>query len=491
MKLNDIKQKDFDFIYELTSNKIVMKHIVDGKVWNEEKTQRFVRFSIEEQDLENRKRNQFYYIINVPLEDREGDRPIGIIGFFQEKDKNYYLRVFLNPNEQGKGYFSKSLSLVINRLKTYKNIDKLYADVHQTNEKMNKILSKKYFFNKVKYYKEKATNQYIIYLRPYTYLVKSDFISERVIDHLFKLRGNWKKYDSSMGRNPDYIRLDGKHYYDKSNYKYKSILKNIVNDKKNKITVKSELIKTMGNSPYMLNTFIFDHLEELNKIKEKMINEDRAWILKPDRGFAGDAIQVVRKRDFKDLKLHPKYSRWSIQEYIENPLLVDGRKFHLRVLFLYRAKGFSFWFKKIPVYLAAKKFVYDNFDDHEIHISHYSEKEPARYIEDLSFNKKQLINIIKQLKIIMSDLADKIKDAGCYERDSIRCYEIFGIDLMLTDDLDLKLIEVNSKVGFKEFVNDEYEFNKNLLKSELEITTDYFLPPKNEIEKERCDFVKI
>ena len=445
MKLNDIKQKDFDFIYELTSNKNIMKHIVDGKVWDEEKTQRFIRFSIEEQDLENRKRNQFYYIIL-----NDDDIAIGVIGFFQEKDKNYYLRIFLNPSEQGKGYFSKSLALIINRLKTYKNVDRLYADVHQTNEKMNQILSKKYFFNKVKYYKQKATNQYIIYLRPYTYLVKSDYISDKVIDQLFKLRGNWKKFEK--GTTPDYLRLDGEHYYDKSNYKYKSILKNIVNDKKNKITVKSELIKTMGNLPYMLNTFIFDHKEEFNKITEKMISKDRAWILKPDKGFAGDAIQIIRKRDFKDLKLSPKYSRWSIQEYIENPLLIDGRKFHLRVLFLYRAKGNSFWLKKIPVYLASKKFVYDKFDDRDIHISHYSENEPARYIEDLSFNKKQLVNIVKQLKIIMNELADKIKDTGCYERDSIRCYEIFGVDLMLTDDFDLKLIEVNSKVGFKESV---------------------------------------
>ena len=276
MKLNDIKQKDFDFIYELTSNKNIMKHIVDGKVWDEEKTQRFIRFSIEEQDLENRKRNQFYYIIL-----NDDDIAIGVIGFFQEKDKNYYLRIFLNPSEQGKGYFSKSLALIINRLKTYKNVDRLYADVHQTNEKMNQILSKKYFFNKVKYYKQKATNQYIIYLRPYTYLVKSDYISDKVIDQLFKLRGNWKKFEK--GTTPDYLRLDGEHYYDKSNYKYKSILKNIVNDKKNKITVKSELIKTMGNLPYMLNTFIFDHKEEFNKITEKMISKDRAWILKPDK----------------------------------------------------------------------------------------------------------------------------------------------------------------------------------------------------------------
>lgn len=488
MKLEEIKENDFDFIYSLTSNIEVIKHIENGKLWDEEKTKLFIKYSLEEQQMDDKKRFHYYYIIT------DKNNQIGVIGFFKQKDNNYYLRIFLDPQYQGQGYFSKSLNLLKDKLIKIKQVFKLYADVHQSNEKMNLILKNKFFFNKIKYYGSIAVNQYIIFLKNYTYLVKSDYINDKDIDELFKIRGNWVKHNG-IDNKIDFIRLDGKHYFDKRNRKYKVIIKNIVNDGKKKLDVKSNLIKTLGKKSYLPITYIFDHYEELNKIKDKLISEERAWILKPDGGFAGEGIKIYKKKDLNKIKLNNKYKRYNLQEYIENPLLIDGKKFHLRVLFLYKAssplnKSLSFWFKHIPVYLAKKKFKYNNFDDDEIHISHYDEKQEAIYLEDLNFNKKQLTKILMEMKIILNDLAKNLK-AECYKGDCLRCYEMFGIDLMITDDYEVKLLEFNSKIGLKEFTKDEFQFNKSLLEAELEITVDKFLPPKNKIEKEKCDFVAI
>ena len=490
MKLLDIQEDDYDFIHSLTSDKKIMQYIVDGKVWSEEKTKRFINYNIDEQKLSTKKRNQFYYIIH------DKNQNIGIIGFFQEKDQNYYLRIFISPKFQGQGYFAKALKIVKDLLVEYKGVDSLYANVHKNNHKMNQILKSKYFFDLSRTIGKKEVNRYIIFLRKYTYLVKSDYISQKVIDNFFKARGNWIKF--SVGKYPDYLRLDGKHYGDVSNRKYKALLKNIVNDKKKILTVKSQLYKTLGNKGYFPNTFIFDHPQQLETIEKKLFSEDRAWIFKPDNAFSGEGIVISRKKDFPKLRLNSgkKFKRWSVQEYIENPMLIEGKKFHLRVLFLYRAsdidgkKGNSFWFKHIPVYLAKKNFVYDNFEDEEIHISHYSEEQEALYLEDLNFNRKQLTSILMQLKIIMLDLADNLK-ANCYEGDCLRCYEMFGVDLMLTDDMELKLIEFNSKIGLKEFTKDSFKFNQNLLQAELEVAVDYFLPPQNKIKESNSDFVPI
>ena len=489
MKLTDIKESDFDFIYSLTSNQDVIKHIENGKLWDKEKTKTFIEYSLEEQKIPNKNRFHYYYIIS------DKNKQIGIIGFFKEKDKNYYLRIFLDPQFQGQGYFTKSLNIIKERLLKYKNVEKLYADVHQTNEKMNIIMRNKFFFNKVKYYGKIAVNQYIIFLRNYTYLVKSDYIPEKVIDKFFKDRGNWIKHNPKSSIEVDYIRLDGKHYYDKNNRKYKSILKNIVNDGKKKLDVKSNLIKTLGKKHYLPTTYIFDHQEEFEKIKQKLISNERAWIFKPDGGYSGKGIEIYRKKDFEKIKINPKYKRWNLQEYIENPMLIDGKKFHLRVLFLYRAgylnkPASSFWFKHIPIYLAKKKFKYDDFNDEDVHISHYQTDQEALYFQDLNLNKNQMVKILKDIKLIMIDLANNLK-AGCYKNDCLRCYEIFGVDLMITDDYKVKLIEFNSKIGLKEFTNDEFKFNQHLLQAELELTADYFLPSKNKLNKEKNDFILI
>lgn len=488
MKLLDIKEKDYDFIYKLTNNKEVIQHIAKGLTWDEEKVKTFIKYNLEEQQLSNDDRIQFYYIIHGD------DKDIGIIGFYKELDKNYHLRIFLDTSFQGKGYFSKSLELVKSRLKKYKNVDKLYAEVHQTNEKMNAILRRKYFFNGVKYKGGKPLNQYIIFLKNYTYLVKSDYIPEKVIDQIFKARGNWSKFVS--GTYPDFLRLDGNHYFDKNNRKYKPIIKNIVNDQKTVLTVKSKLIKTLGNKPYLPNTFIFSHREELLKISQKLMSQDRAWILKPDRGYSGEGIQISLKRDLEKVKLAKKFNRWSLQEYIPNPLLINDRKFHIRLLFLYRAnpnpkeRGNSFWFKHMPIYLAKKPFVYDNFEDEDIHISHYSDEQKPLYLQDLPVTKKQLTSILLDIKLILIDLADALR-ANCYPGDSKRCYELFGVDLMITQDFEVKLIEFNSKLGLKEFTKDPLEFNKKLLEAELRVTADHFLHPKNTVENKNCDFVLI
>lgn len=487
MILKDIKENDFDFIYSLTSNINVIKHIENGKIWDEEKTKTFIKYSVEEQELPNKNRYHFYYIIS------DGKKQIGVIGFFKQRDDNYYLRIFLDPKFQGQGYFTKSLNLLKDLLVKYKKVDRLYAEAHETNSKMNIILKNKFFFNKVKNYGKIVVNQYIIFLRKYAYLVKSDYISEKVIDEIFKNKGNWVKH--KYGNKPDYIRLDGKHYYDKNNYKYQSLLKNIVNDGKNKLTVKSNLFKTLGNKPYLPTTYFFNHIEELNKIKLKLISESRAWIFKPDEGFSGEGIQVLTKENFHKINLNKKFKRWNLQEYIENPLLIDGRKFHLRVLFLYRSgfakeKSKSFWFKHVPVYLSKEKFIYDDFENEDIHISHYQAEQEALYLHDLKFSKKNLSKIVKEMKIIMLDLADNLK-AGCYKDDSLRCYELFGVDLMITKDFDVKLIEFNSKIGFKEFTKDKFPFNKTLLESEIEITCDYFLPPENKKLETDTNFVFI
>jgi len=61
--LNDIKEEDFDDIYNMTSQKSIMKFIGDGKVWNEEKVSKFIGYNLQEQGQNRNQRKEYYYKI--------------------------------------------------------------------------------------------------------------------------------------------------------------------------------------------------------------------------------------------------------------------------------------------------------------------------------------------------------------------------------------------------------------------------------------------
>jgi RimJ/RimL family protein N-acetyltransferase len=160
MKLREIIQEDYNFIHSLTNNPNIYKFIRDGKPWGEGKVTRFVKKCLEDQSLPPSERDNFYF----PIESDKGEN-VGLIGISNRK-KRYSLTVFIDPCYQGQGYFSKSLTVLLQRLGRYKaKLNYILAQVHTQNDKMNAILSSK--FEHVGAFKigEIPVNEFRIYLR--------------------------------------------------------------------------------------------------------------------------------------------------------------------------------------------------------------------------------------------------------------------------------------------------------------------------------------
>lgn len=477
MKLLPIRKRDYKDINKLVFNPKIMEHIGNGKTWDIEKLTNFIIYNLREQKLENDKREHYYYRI---IDD---DKLIGIIGFYLNKGK-WNLKVFINPQKQGKGYFSKALKQLLKRLKEHKNVDLLYSQVHKNNQKMNDIMLKKYYYDKSFNIGKIKVNQYIIFNRPYTYLVKSEYIPSSTVEDIFKMRKNWIKWDSSISENPDFLHLDGKHYYDKRNQKYNVLLKNMINNSNNPAIEKTKLFialvrKHLASLRYLPRTYFYqkDSKHDLEAY-QKIFDEGTPYIIKPDGGYAGSGINVVTT--FEELKYIQKsrHQRWSFQEYITDPVLIDNRKFHMRVLYIQRDDGEGFMFSQIPIYRAKKHFVLGNYNDNDIHISHYSDKDTELYLDDLE-DQLDVNSILKQIKFILKDVNSIINNI-CYP-ETKNCYEMYGVDFMISVSEGVKLIEFNHKIGLKEFKGAQFPFNRILLNAELIVTTDYYMPPEEKI----------
>lgn len=491
MKLSPISKIDSEQIKNLVNTSSVMRFIGDKKNWNNEKIANFFIYNLREQKLSNSEREYFYYTMSETKKKEEVF--IGIIGFYLKKDK-YNLTVFIKPSQQKKGYFKQGLKMIMEKLKEYKNVDHIYSQVHADNDKMNQIMSNNYFYIKSFNIGAIKVNEYIIYNRKYTWFAKSDYIPISTFEAAFSSRKDtWEKWDPSVSNNPDFIHLDGTHYYDRRNEKYNVLLKNVSNNSRNPAIEKSALFmslkKKFPEADYLPTTYFYNPArDDYNKYKN-IFKENKPWILKPDGGFSGKDITILT--NFKQLR-QLKKSMWSVQEYIQNPLLIDKRKFHIRVLFIHRDDGKGFMFKLMPIYLSKKEFKLSDYDDHDIHISHFSEEQQELYFNldyvDFGVSKSEIEKLETKIKNILKDI-NSIIYMGCYP-ETKRCYEMYGADFMINSNMEVKLIEFNHKIGLKEFKSD-INFNALLINAELDITSDYYFRTSSDrMKTEYMSFVK-
>ena len=464
MKLRAIKIEDFTAIYRLTKNEDVMQYVGNGRPWSHEKVYNFIDYNLEEQEMNNQGRKNFYYVVE------EGKNFIGIIGFHLMR-KKYVLTVFFYKSKQNKGAFSPALELLKKKIKKAKpNLTHIYAQVHIHNDKMLALSEAKFVDNGYSIVGGKEVREFIINLDKYSFFNDGD----NMIIKLLEKRGNWEIIEDK--KKLDFLYLEGPAMYDKKYYHYNTLLRNN-NDNHQYFTMKNKLYHTLRGSKYLLENYDIN-----DKILEEKIDGSTIWIIKPVQGYAGAGIIISKdKKDIqKHIKKFKKYSQWVLQKYIENPLLYENRKFHFRIYMLVHNDKF-YYYQKGLVALANKIFTLTAFEDKDIHDTRF--KDQVLLFPDI-FETDLVDKIYVSIEEIIRELkSNKIK---CFP-DSKYCYQIFAMDLMILDNLDIKLLEINEKVSQK-FI--QPDFKKAFLESQIQTVVDSYFPPKI-TSKDKNYFVEV
>ncbi len=196
------------------------------------------------------------------------------------------------------------------------------------------------------------------------------------------------------------------------------------------------------------------------------------WIWRPSSGWEGRGVHAVSSAEeleelwseFKKTKKHRNDSIL-ISKYIDNPLLVGGYKFHIRMHLIIKIKNKKVTGalvksgKIIRSKLPYKKEDYRNPNIHDTHAKYnaplkFPEDFPRDYSADTIFAK--MLNAVSIATSITSN--PKIKSLGfdpisVYPEDSgekTTGFQIFGCDFMVDENGKLYLIEINRKPGFSE-----------------------------------------
>jgi hypothetical protein len=342
------------------------------------------------------------------------------------------------------------------------------------------------------------------------YLFKSDYIPDDLVNKIFSiLYGNqWKPYDYLNNTIPDFTHLDGHFNQDKSLSTKYSNLRNVVDDNKYTIANKSNLYNNIKKYLPLKNNLvqqidvniqkIHSKQDNINKYYKYFNNNTSIWIFKPVGGFSGKFIKVfnnfntfskyiqqmihLHHNKFNKLKntnnLSKDFSQWVLQEYIDNTLLIDNRKFHMRAYFLYYIKNtvkHGYMSTIYEIALAREPYIKGNYYDSRIHDTHFYDGQQPRYFpRDFPFSDDIKNNIIEQVNLIGTFLLKEI-NSKCYN-DAKNCFEVFGIDLMVDTNYNVKLIEVNTKIGYPTPDNDEMNFCEKLTSSIIQTVIDDFYP---------------
>jgi len=263
-----------------------------------------------------------------------------------------------------------------------------------------------------------------------TYYVKTD-----CKEFTNSMKEELEKYGMKESSNfpVDFVFLSGQSAYYRNHINLKkSLLTNLIQYPD--ITDKSKLYeKFKGES------FIKDSITITDKIPE--LPSKFLKILKPVDGFGGSDIRIVQTREeIEEWMNKYKHPKWALQDYIKEPALIDGHKFHLRV-FILVINTHVYVCNKSEFVTSKKPYKSDNWNDTDIHDTHSKSTAKIQYYpETLPDGWKRKTEFKDIFKIVLKDI--KLKP----DWNSKNSYYMFGADIMFEKRKPI-LIEFNKKPG--------------------------------------------
>lgn len=244
----------------------------------------------------------------------------------------------------------------------------------------------------------------------------------------------------------------------------------ILGNKKTQYENHLKYYKTRPDYIPMTASFRRENIDTIQSIFEG----NKRFILKPENASFRNGVAIVRNHLelIEHLGKFQNYNAWIIQEYVDNPLLINDRKFHFRVYVIYIQTSeyqAAYLSKKGFIYTANKPFRPDTIDN-DVVLSGESSKDNVFYIpEDIvnNFGKKVWEdNIYPQfIKITRETLKSALEHLQCPAIKQ-KCFKIMGYDILIDKDFKCYLAEINVRDVTYKYPNEEFRksFYTNILK---------------------------
>ena len=270
--------------------------------------------------------------------------------------------------------------------------------------------------------------------------------------------------------------------YEDSIYEIKTTLKNLLKGNgvkgfstsdpdypytKNVITDKAQLYMEMSKKcPEICKKYMAESwfLSDEKRMAEYSEADDGVLIIKPLGVGAGGGegiVYVTNKEElaeFANVVKRRKQSKdrgskdYLVSKYIRNPMLIEGKKFHLRMYFMVcmkpNHKSDWFLFEEGKIITAELPYKDADYMNKKIHDTHFKSTKKNRLFPDsreLGISDKEAKSIMQQMREVLRCAYDVYKPHIASTRESKYGFEVFGCDFMVTSDVGVKLLEINAR----------------------------------------------
>jgi len=229
---------------------------------------------------------------------------------------------------------------------------------------------------------------------------------------------------------------------------------------------------------YIPQTISFT-LDEVDNVRNLFLSNPRespkVFILKPENALSRQGVGIVR--NYLELVSHldkfPQFKEWIIQDYIDNPLIFNNKKFHFRIYVIYMQTSkfqVAYLGKRGFIYTANKEFESGTFDP-DIVLSGENSKNNVFYIPDdfiRVFGKEVWESKVwpQIVKITRETLKSTLDHLQCPNNNKQKCFKILGYDILINDKYECYLAEINARNVSYKYPNEEFRnsFYKTILK---------------------------
>jgi len=227
-------------------------------------------------------------------------------------------------------------------------------------------------------------------------------------------------------------------------------------------------------------------------VEEFKKNPGLIWIMKPVAKSQGKGIFLFRKlKDITDWKKGEYQSQhdqpqpakeapetYVVQRYIDNPYLIGGRKFDIRIYVLVTSYvPLKAWlYRSGFARFSNTRFSLDSIDDHYVHLTNVAVQKTAPEYDPekgCKWSTQQLrqyltakhgIEAVEKSFRSMDDIF--IKSLQSVQKIMINdkhCFELYGYDILIDSQLKPWLIEVNASPSLTASSKEDYDLKFGLL----------------------------
>ncbi|KAF4324270.1 hypothetical protein BBO99_00000916 [Phytophthora kernoviae] len=232
------------------------------------------------------------------------------------------------------------------------------------------------------------------------------------------------------------------------------------------------------------------------EVRQVLESENKTWIMKPSATNKGAEVNVVK--DFSKLRgivnEWTDIREWVVQEYIQRPLLLRGRKFHIRVYVLAVGGLKVYVYQHCLVLCALEKYREADTDNNYSHITNtfqqqshpdFVESECVLLLDDLeeilaeqgiADGAAKKAKILADIGLITAETFDAYKGEFSVFQPLPNCFEIYGVDFMVDEDFNVWLLEFNPGPDFKQTGDRLHFVIRDLMEDTLNVVTNEFFP---------------